>query len=120
MRIYPTALQCDVILEDSRACVVLSGELDLVGVPKLERTITDLVECGFDDLTLDLRKLCFLDAAGLRSILRIGAATAGALQLELIAGPANVQRVFELTRTRGRRRFLAPLPAPISLAAPIG
>jgi anti-anti-sigma factor len=48
---------------------------------------------------LDLRELTFLDSTGLRLILseRMAARKTGG-RFELIAGPPEVQRVFELTR----------------------
>lgn len=93
---------CDVVPERDHVRVVPVGELDMASCPALEQTIRELRDAGFDHIVLDLRQLCFLDSTGLRLLLELSAAArANSHRLELIEGPPDVQRVIELTRTRG-------------------
>jgi len=76
------------------------GELDLVGTPRLEQTIRDLLASGFDRLVVDLTNVEFIDSTGLRLLLALQAsADEGTLALEIRPGPPAVQRIFELTGT---------------------
>ncbi|MDQ3741117.1 MAG: STAS domain-containing protein [Actinomycetota bacterium] len=86
-----------------------SGELDLAGVETLEREVVTLLESGFRSLLLDLRSLTFLDSSGLRCVLMLArrARTEG-FGLELIQGPDNVRRLFELTGTCRALPFVEP------------
>jgi anti-anti-sigma factor len=99
---YPTdgVLRCDVVHERARVRIVVAGELDLVGAPRLEQTLRTFLYTGFGRVVLDLRRLSFMDSTGLHLVLRYAeAARRAKLQFGLIAGPPAVQRVFELTGT---------------------
>lgn len=92
--------KCDVIPERDHVRVAPSGELDMATTPRLEETIRELRESGFDHVVVDLRQLSFLDSTGLRLLLHLtAAAREDSHRLELIAGPPEVQRVFEVTKT---------------------
>lgn len=83
------------------ACSVIqvSGELDLAGVPVLEAAVRDLELASARDAVLDLRRLVFIDAAGLNAVLKLYADCLNvATTLTIIPGPPSVQRLFELTR----------------------
>lgn len=105
----PSAFGYEVIPERDRVRVATTGELDLLTVPELEATVRELVEAGFRHVIVDLRQAGFLDASGVRALLKLDAsARAESAILEVIDGPANVQRVFELTGARARLRFRTP------------
>jgi anti-sigma B factor antagonist len=104
-----------VIPERDQVRVAPHGELDLTATPLLDETIRELLESGVHHLVLDLRHLCFMDCTGLRLILELDAiARADSLELDLIAGPPEVQRVFELAGSldhlpfSDRHRFAPP------------
>lgn len=78
--------------------LVLSGELDLVSSPALERAIGDQAQSDVELIVLDLRLLDFMDSTGLHTVLRIQqAAHDEGRRLALVRGPDRVQRLFELT-----------------------
>jgi anti-anti-sigma factor len=81
------------------AVIELSGELDLAGVPALESAVRDLELSAVHAAVLDLRRLDFIDAAGLHAVLNCYAECLDvATALTIIPGPRNVQRLFALTR----------------------
>lgn len=65
-----------------------------------EQAINRVAE-GVKTLVLDLRKLTFLDSSGLRLILATDEAR-DARRVVVVRGPAQVDRVFELTGTGAR------------------
>jgi anti-sigma B factor antagonist len=78
--------------------VVLSGELDLVASPALDRVIEDQAESDVDVIVVDLRRVEFMDSTGLHAVLRIQqAAHELGRRFAVIRGPGQVQRLFELT-----------------------
>jgi anti-sigma B factor antagonist len=92
--------------EADRLTVVMSGELDLAAAPLLEAAIHRRAFESDHSLVLDLRGLTFIDAAGLRVILRChDLCVSRERGLSLIPGPPNVQRLFELTGVTGRLPF---------------
>jgi anti-sigma B factor antagonist len=94
-------LSCFSVHVSCGACGVIAvrGELDLAGVPLLESTVRNLDLSRIRHAVLDLRRLAFIDAAGLEAVLDLYAACLeDATTLTIIPGPRNVQRLFELTR----------------------
>ena len=90
------------------ALIVVRGELDLVGVPTFENAVGDLELPSVRRAVLDLRRLSFIDAAGLHAVLDLHAACLNAAtDLTIVPGPRNVQRLFELT---GVDRYLPFTP----------
>ena len=105
----PATFRCDVVPERDRVRVALAGELDLASAPHLERSVWELVDAGFEHVIVDLTELDFLDASGLRALLRLQASSAdGAFQFELKPGPPSVQRIFELSGTADLLTFIVP------------
>ena len=80
--------------------MVLDGELDLATVPVAEQAI-NRVAGNVKTLVLDLRKLSFLDSSGLRLILSTDEAVESR-RVVIVRGPAQVDRVFDLTGTGAR------------------
>jgi anti-anti-sigma factor len=77
--------------------VALSGEADLSGAPSIEAAVADAASKA-QRMILDLRNLTFIDSSGLRALMR-GHEQCGArgVELRVIPGPENVQRLFELS-----------------------
>jgi anti-sigma B factor antagonist len=96
----PRRFTCDAAAEDGRIRVTVVGELDLATVAQLQHTVDTHRQAGATDIVLDLRALSFIDSTGLRLILDLDrAARSRALRFSLIAGPPEVQRIFEITGT---------------------
>jgi anti-anti-sigma factor len=77
--------------------VPISGEFEMARTftaePALERA---LEQPGLRRLTLDLSETTFIDSTGLGVVLRLaGDAERRGVELEIVPGPPEVQRVFE-------------------------
>ena len=90
--------RCEV--RPARQCAYVQpvGELDIVTAPQVDAMVSQLHGDGFDELVLDLRGVTFMDLTGVHLVLRWLSACPS---LRIVAGGANVQRVFVLTRTDG-------------------
>jgi len=96
----PGGFTWDVVHDGRSVRIVPVGELDLASCGQLEPAIRELLRAGAERLVIDLRRVCFLDSTGLRLALALDAAARGdGFDLELIPGPPDVQRVFEITGT---------------------
>lgn len=97
------------IVSDSGHTLVLSGELDMEPAAALQAVIVSCAQNKPGGLTLDLRRLTFLDSTGLHLILfaqRL-CQDKGA-EFALIPGPRQVQRVFELAAVVNHLPFREP------------
>ncbi|HEX4690168.1 MAG TPA: STAS domain-containing protein [Solirubrobacteraceae bacterium] len=104
-----TVLACEVEPEREVVRVRPAGELDMATVRVLEGQIQQLRRAGFRRMIVDLSKLEFMDAAGLRLILALDAeARQDGFSIAFVPGPPSVMRVFEVTRTAGRINFTEP------------
>ncbi len=82
--------------------VVMTGDLDVASADALDRKVRELQGSGFEQIVIDLRGVEFMDSAGLRVLLSLRNDAARAQhRLTLVSGPPAVQRVFDLTATRG-------------------
>jgi anti-anti-sigma factor len=88
--------------------VLLRGELDLLATAELEPELARLAEePGVDTVTLDLRRLDFLDSRGLQAVmLAERLLDENERRLVIVRGTSLVQRVFELTRMSERLEFV--------------
>lgn len=73
--------------------VVVAGELDLATAPELVRVL-DGVEAGTTPVQIDLSDVSFIDATGLRALLRAQARFGPGVELTAPSRP--VRRLFEL------------------------
>jgi anti-sigma B factor antagonist len=86
------------VASGNKRTLILTGEVDLLTAPDVERAIRKLCAEGAAEIVLDLRKVTFMDSTGLRAT-----TSAQALceehghDLSLIRGPSQVQRLFEIT-----------------------
>lgn len=85
--------------EDGRSIsLLLGGELDLTGVPDLERAVRNACSEEPAEIVIDLGALTFLDSSGLRTILKSHQLCADqGREVSLRPGPPNVQTLFEIT-----------------------
>lgn len=81
------------------ALIAVKGELDLASVPIFQAAVRDLGLARRQRVVLDLRRLAFIDAAGLHAVLDLHEESLDVCTaLKILPGPRNVQRVFELAR----------------------
>jgi anti-anti-sigma factor len=89
-------------VEDSGATLYLHlmGEFDLAAVGRVENALDRVFQAPTTRrIVFDLRRLIFMDAAGLRTILRANErARAGAFELVVVRPRGTANRVFTLTR----------------------
>jgi anti-anti-sigma factor len=77
--------------------VRFAGELDLATVEEAREVVAQARRRQPGLLRLDLSELTFLDSSGLHLVLQVHAACrAEGRELEIVPGPRNVQRVFDL------------------------
>jgi anti-anti-sigma factor len=114
----PEPFRCEIVDERDRARVAPVGGLDLATAGPLAQTIRELRQSGVTHLILDLWRVSFTDSSGLRLALDLHTeANGNGLRLELLAGPAHVQRLFELTGTQDQLPFVAAKPPEDDLPA---
>jgi anti-anti-sigma factor len=91
-------LTIDVTSAAKAQTIVLTGEADLLGAPKIEATLKDASADGSGLIVIDLRNLTFIDSSGLQALLTgHELCRARGHELRIVPGPENVQRLFELT-----------------------
>jgi len=93
-----TLLEIDAHSHGGLAHVVLTGELDLSTVEKVEQELQRVESDEPAVVALDLSRLTFLDSSGLRLIVSADqrARTANR-RFAIVRGPDTVQRVFSIT-----------------------
>jgi anti-sigma B factor antagonist len=94
-----TLLQIEAHDHDGLAHVVLTGELDLSTIARLEQELARVEGAGPATVALDLTRLTFLDSSGLRVIVSADQrARRENRRFVVVRGPDTVQRVFSITR----------------------
>jgi len=93
-------------LDAQGVVLVLTGELDLVSAPELDRQVRALGGASHGRLLIDLSGLEFMDSTGLASMIHAQrSAAANGHELSLRRGPDQVQRLLELTGLSGQFTF---------------
>jgi anti-anti-sigma factor len=93
--------------------VELVGELDRLSAPLLEREIERVCEEGVDAVTLDLRRLTYIDPTGVSVVaFRSRLCAKRGFKFALIPGPPLVQRAFARAGLLERLPFKHADPAP--------
>ena len=83
------------------------GEIDVATTGTVRERIADLMKEGFRRIVVDLRQATFLDSTGLRLMVDLDASSRSAgWRFAIIAGPAEVQRAFEVTGLLARLPFV--------------
>lgn len=93
-----------------RLCI--SGDLDYATLPILIRALESID--GRHDVSIDLAGLTFIDVGGLRALVTTADRLGDGHVLTLLAAPAQVQRLLDLTgwHTAARLRLEDPPPSP--------
>jgi anti-anti-sigma factor len=100
------------IEDEGRVVLTLQGEVDLATVASLEARLGDACTRN-DAVTVDLRRVSFLDCLGLQLLVdQHHAGPARGCRVDFIQGPPVVRRLFELTGTLEQLPFLELRPAP--------
>ncbi|MBV9806354.1 MAG: STAS domain-containing protein [Solirubrobacterales bacterium] len=88
----------DIRISRRATTVTISGELDLLSAPALERALERLPESEAELIIVDLRGLEFMDSTGLHLLVQAQQkAHESGRRFALIKGGEQVQRLFELT-----------------------
>jgi anti-sigma B factor antagonist len=97
--------------------LTVQGEIDIATVGTLKSRLTEVCDAE-GDVTVDLRRVAFLDCLGLRVLLEQHERSAQrGFRIDLVQGPPPVRRVFELTGTLERLDFVEVGARPISATA---
>jgi anti-anti-sigma factor len=105
------------IEDDGGVVLTVQGEVDMATVWTLESRLAAV--CARNDaVTVDLRRVTFLDCAGLRLLLDQHAeGAARGCRIDFIQGPPAVRRLFELTGTLEALPFVELGAAPLAAVA---
>jgi anti-anti-sigma factor len=80
------------------ATLAVSGELDLVAGPVLERALAPPLDSDVELIVIDLRGLEFMDSTGLHVLIKAHQRMhEEGRRLALVRAPKQVQRLFDLT-----------------------
>jgi anti-sigma B factor antagonist len=96
----------EVVPDGEQAHVVPHGDLDMATTDRVAASIDELVRAGCDHVVLDLRRVTFMDSAGVRLVVQQTRRTDRTVQV--IDGNEPVARVFDLTGLREHLPFVAP------------
>lgn len=92
--------------------LTVQGEIDIATVDRLRARLDDACE---GDVTVDLRRVNFLDCLGLRLLLEQHERSARrGLRVDFVQGPLPVRRLFELTGTLDRLSFVELSARPLA------
>ncbi|MEV0322910.1 STAS domain-containing protein [Streptomyces sp. NPDC050658] len=101
---------------DGLTVLTLHGELDAWAEQELEPCLRELLDRSGSDVVVDLREVTFLDAGGLRLLVRIRNRTiAGGRSLRLVRTRPRVWRVLRITRLDSSFTVLDTLPAELDV-----
>jgi anti-sigma B factor antagonist len=90
---------------DDTLVLSVQGEIDLATVDTLAMHLHHVCDRA-DAVTVDLRRVAFLDCLGLRQLLRLHEdGIASGCRVGFIQGPPAVRRVFEMTGTLATLSF---------------
>ncbi len=90
-------LTIDVTSAAKAQTIVLTGEADLLGAPKIEAALKDASAGEPQLIVIDLASLTFIDSSGLQALITgHELCRARGHELQIVPGPENVQRLFEL------------------------
>ncbi len=82
-----------------RICVEITGELDILTAPKLAAELNHVVRRSSQDVIVDLRRVEFIDSAGLQILLGVQRRLSTASRrLSVVCDEGPVRRVIELAR----------------------
>jgi anti-sigma B factor antagonist len=95
----------EVVRRDGAIHLVLEGELDVAGLPRLEAALPE--PAAGELLVVDLRELQFMDSSGIHVLMGLDVASREqGWSLVVVRGPRDVQRVLELCHVPDRVRMV--------------
>jgi anti-sigma B factor antagonist len=95
------------------------GEVDMGTVEQVREQLERVTATGAKHVVLDLHGVTFLDSTGLHLVLDADAASrAQGWEFGLVGGPADVQRVFDLTGARARLPYPTAPELAVLLSSP--
>jgi anti-sigma B factor antagonist len=104
--LMPEHLKIERTADGDRLVLALYGELDLASAPALKSELHDAESNGFSHLVTDRSELEFMDSTGIALLIRAQrTANENRKTFSLRRGPAQVQRVLELTGALERVTF---------------
>jgi anti-anti-sigma factor len=93
------------LTDDGRVVLAIQGEIDIGTADTLALHLEHVLDRA-SAVTVDLRRVGFLDCFGLRLLLQLNAdGLAAGCPVTFIQGPPAVQRLFELTGSLGLLTF---------------
>ncbi|MBR3738565.1 MAG: STAS domain-containing protein [Eubacterium sp.] len=84
------------INENGKLTISVSGRVDTVTAPELEKYIEDNAK-GISQLILDLKDMSYTSSAGLRVILKAHKLMSGKGEMKIINVQRDVMDIFEIT-----------------------
>jgi anti-anti-sigma factor len=101
--------------EEGGVVFAVAGEIDLATVDQLTRALQGVWHRA-EAVTIDLRRVTFIDCLGLRALIELSSEGAGrGCRVEFIQGPRAVERVFELTGALQQLSFVDAISAPVAV-----
>jgi anti-anti-sigma factor len=100
--------------EEGGVVFAVAGEIDIATVEHLTRALHGVWRRA-DVVTIDLRRVTFIDCVGLRALLDLsGDGDERGGRVEFIQGPPPVARVFELTGALQQLSFVDAVSPPVA------
>ena len=85
-------------LADGVACVVLTGEIDLLAAPAVRQALADVIDAGTGRLVVDLSDATFIDSITLGVLVGANKRLRAREGVLVIAcGNTNIRTIFEIT-----------------------
>jgi anti-anti-sigma factor len=98
MRVDPEPFRVAVCPERDRVRVLLTGEVDLATVGTVEEQLRELLDAGFDQVVMDLRRLSFMDCSGVRMLIAVDRrARERGGRLGIVCATGQVRRLLALS-----------------------
>lgn len=93
--------------------LIVEGDLDMAGAPKLEEWARRALDAGAKHLVLDLSRAAFIDSTAVREVMRVNElAHQAGISFVLVADHGPVLRVFQITGLDKRLAIHKPPPHP--------
>ena len=88
-------MQIATVKEDSKLTLTVSGRIDTVTAPELEKYVLDHME-GITEMALDLADVEYVSSAGLRALLQIHKDMSKQGKLRLLNIRPSVKEIFDM------------------------
>ena len=100
--------------EEGGVVFAVAGEIDIASVDQLTRALHGVWHRA-ETVTIDLRRVTFIDCVGLRALLDLSSdGDERGCRVEFIQGPRPVERVFELTGALQQLTFVDAASPPVA------